>query len=132
VDDEMIIREFRAGRLGLDPASPFGLLLLHHVGARTGQPRTTPVGFVREGDRYLLWATNYGSSKHPSWYHNLKAHPEVTAELPTGSAELVAAELTGDERDAAWERILEHNPGVKDYPAMAGNRRIPILVLSPR
>ena len=131
IDDEMVIREFRAGRIG-GGDSPFGLLLLTTVGARTGQPRLTPLGCVREDGRILLWATNYGLTRHPGWYHNLKANPHVTVELPTGVQEVTAEEITDpDEYAAAWARITELNPAVRDYLATA-ERTIPIIALTAR
>jgi deazaflavin-dependent oxidoreductase (nitroreductase family) len=131
IDDEMVIREFRAGRIG-GGDSPFGLLLLNTVGARTGEPRMNPLGCVRDGGRILLWATNYGLTKHPGWYYNLKANPQVTAELPDGLHELTAEEITAPaEHAAAWARITEFNPAVLDYLATA-DRTIPIIALTPR
>ncbi|MEV6282811.1 nitroreductase family deazaflavin-dependent oxidoreductase [Kribbella sp. NPDC051770] len=131
IDDEMVIREFRAGRIG-GGDSPFGLLLLHTVGARSGEPRMNPVGCIKEHGKILLWASNYGLTKHPAWYHNLKANPKVKVELPTGEAEMLAEEITDPaEYTAAWARVLELNPGVSGYPATAGDRQIPLIYLTP-
>src|SRR5438067_1506317 len=76
--NRQLIEEFRADR------SKFGgrpLLLLTTTGAKSGQRRTTPMMYVRDGDHLMVIASNVGAPTHPAWYHNLMAHPDVTVEV---------------------------------------------------
>src|SRR5579883_1415658 len=82
--NRQLIEEFRAhrGELG-GPFKDRPLLLLTTTGAKSGQPYTTPMMYIRDGDRLLVIASNIGAPKHPDWYYNLVAHPEVTVEVGT-------------------------------------------------
>ena len=78
-----IIKEFRAnhGRVG-GPWAGITLILIHHIGGRSGIERVTPVAYhPQPGGRFAIWAANGGSPTHPNWYHNLKSHPEITTEV---------------------------------------------------
>jgi deazaflavin-dependent oxidoreductase (nitroreductase family) len=88
---------------------PFGvpLLLLTTTGARSGQPRTTPLVYLLEGDRLLLAASNFGQARHPAWSANLLAHPEATVVIGGRSFAVRARLLDAAERQAAWERFEE-------------------------
>src|SRR5438876_2946951 len=80
-----IIEEFRAngGRVG-GPWAGATLILIHHLGAKSGTERVTPVGYFPQGEgRYAIVASNGGSPAHPAWYHNLKAHSKITVEVGT-------------------------------------------------
>ena len=94
-----IIEEFRAneGRVG-GPFEGGTLLLLHHVGARTGTPRVNPLMYRRDGDRYVVFASKAGAPTSPDWYHNLKAHPNTTIEVGTDTIDVAA--VGGDRRGA--------------------------------
>ena len=76
-----IIEEFRGnqGRVG-GPFEGATLLLLHHVGARSGKDRINPLVYNRDGDRYVVFASKAGAPTNPDWYHNLKANPNITIE----------------------------------------------------
>lgn len=102
------------------------MLLLTTVGARTGRPRTAPMMFVREGDRVVVYASNVGSRRHPAWYLNLVAHPEVTVELGGERFEAVARVTEGDERDRLWQ--LFPFPDHQDRTP----RQIPVVSLERR
>src|SRR5689334_18048417 len=93
------IEEYRANRG--NPDSPFKnrpLLLLTTTGAKSGQQRTTPMMYVRDGDRLLVIASNAGAPKHPDWYRNLLANPQVTVELGNETFEATATPLEGPAR----------------------------------
>src|SRR5947209_18864348 len=94
-----LIEEFRANgrRLG-DRA----LLVLTTTGARTGQPRETPMMYVRDGDRLFVIASNAGAPKHPDWYRNVLAHPEVTVEVDGSAYPALATPLAGAEYSRRW------------------------------
>ena len=92
-----IIEEFRAnkGKVG-GPFEGAPLLLLHTVGARTGQERVNPMMYMPVDGGYAVFASKGGAPTNPDWYHNLLAHPKVTAEIGTGTVELIARVAEGD------------------------------------
>ena len=126
-----IIEEFRAneGRVG-GPFEGGTLLLLHHVGARTGTPRINPLMYSRDGDRYVIFASKAGAPTNPDWYHNLKANPEASIEVGTDTIEVVASEATGDERDRLYNAQAELRPQFAEYQANT-DRVIPVVLLTP-
>jgi deazaflavin-dependent oxidoreductase (nitroreductase family) len=126
-----IIEEFRAndGRVG-GMFEGTTLLLLHHVGARTGTNRINPLAYDRDGDRYVIFASKAGAPTNPDWYHNLKAHPDVSVEVGTDTIGVVATEATGDERDRLFRHQAERSPSFAEYEAKT-DRVIPVIVLTP-
>jgi len=126
-----IIEEFRAneGRVG-GMFEGSTLLLLHHVGARTGTDRVNPLVYDRDGDRYVIFASKAGAPTNPDWYHNLKAHPNVSIEVGTDSIGVVAAEAAGEERERLFRRQAEQSPNFAEYQAKT-DRPIPVMVLTP-
>src|SRR5262245_44269950 len=97
--NQRVIEEFRAngGKVG-GPWEGAHLLLLTATGARSGQRRTYPLAYLPDSDRLVIFATKGGSPTNPAWYHNLRAHPEVTVEAGTETFEATAVEVTGEER----------------------------------
>ena len=126
-----IIEEFRAnqGKVG-GPFAGAALLLLHTVGARTGQPRVNPVMYQPVGGSYAVFASKGGAPTHPDWYHNLLAHPQVSAEIGTQTVPLVARVAEGAERDRIWATQKRDHPGFADYETKT-TRQIPVIVLDP-
>jgi deazaflavin-dependent oxidoreductase (nitroreductase family) len=128
-----IIEEFRAND-GTVTTMGFGrsLVLVHNLGARSGDERINPVMNILEEDgSRLIAASAAGADKHPAWYHNLLAHPDVTIETPEGTEEVHVTDLQGAERDAAWERFKQTSDGFRAYEAKT-SRVIPVLRLTPR
>jgi len=105
------------------------LVLLTTVGRRTGQHRTSPMMFHRDGDRILVIASNMGASRHPEWYLNLVEQPRVTVELDTESYDAVASPLTGAERDRVWAELKAAYPFFADHEK-ATERTIPVVALT--
>jgi deazaflavin-dependent oxidoreductase (nitroreductase family) len=126
-----IIDEFHAneGRVG-GMFEGTTLLLLHHVGARTGANRVNPLAYDRDGDRYVIFASKAGAPTNPDWYHNLKAHPNVEIEVGSDTIDVVAAEAVGEERDRLYRRQAERSPGFAEYEAKT-DRVIPVMLLTP-
>ena len=126
-----IIEEFRAnqGRVG-GMFERSTLLLLHHVGARSGQDRVNPLAYNRDGDRYVVFASKAGAPTNPDWYHNLKANPNVTIEVGTDTIAVAAEEARGEERDRLFGAQVERSPQFADYEKNT-NRVIPVMVLTP-
>ena len=131
--NQQIIDEFRANG-GTVTTMGFGrgLVLVHHLGARTGTERVSPVANIRDEDgSRLVAASKAGAPDNPAWYHNLLAHPDVTIETPEGEEQVHVTELTGAERDAAWERFKQMSDGFRSYEEKT-TRTIPVLRLTPR
>ncbi|TMF42543.1 MAG: nitroreductase family deazaflavin-dependent oxidoreductase [Chloroflexi bacterium] len=123
--NRQLIEEFRADR------SKFGgrpLLLLTTTGAKSGQRRTTPMMYVRDGDHLMVIASNVGAPTHPAWYHNLMAHPDVTVEVGNETFEATAIVTTGEERHRLWTRIVELHPFFSEHQAKT-TRQIPVIIL---
>jgi deazaflavin-dependent oxidoreductase (nitroreductase family) len=119
------------GRVGLFIGQPVGLL--ETVGAKSGEPRTTPLLYLEEGDRVVLVASKAGAARHPAWYHNLCAQPEVSFSGRGGGRRPYRARLAeGPERDRLWARVNDLYAGYDTYQGRAGTRRIPVVVLEPR
>lgn len=119
------------GRLATTSALP--LVLLRVRGRRSGELRTVPLVYYSDGDDVILVASSFGRAKHPAWYLNLLANPDV--ELTAGGvtapyrSEQVAE---GPERDRLFDLARANYAGYGDYERMAGDRRIPVLRLRPR
>jgi deazaflavin-dependent oxidoreductase (nitroreductase family) len=111
--------------LGMD------LLYLATVGAKTGQRRVSPVARFADGDgAWLVVASNGGSARQPAWYHNLKAHPDqVSIEMGGKSMPVQAQQLTGADRDAAWQRIVASQPRFAGYEKKT-SRVLPVIRLT--
>lgn len=104
------------------------LLLLTTTGAKSGQRRTTPTMYLRDGDRLLIFASKGGAPANPAWYHNLVAHPEVTVEVGPETYEATATVLNGDERDRLYARQAELYPQFGEYQTKT-TRKIPVVAL---
>lgn len=127
--NQQVIEEFRAnsGRVGGMFANA-RLLLLTTVGARSGAPHTIPLGYLPDGDRILVIGSAGGAPNHPAWYHNLVANPRVTVENGTFTYHAQATVLEGAERDRAFARAVEADPGWGDYQARVA-RVLPVVAL---
>jgi deazaflavin-dependent oxidoreductase (nitroreductase family) len=126
-----VIEEFRAngGKAGgMFEGMP--LLLLHNVGARSGREFVTPLVYLADGDRYVIFASKGGAPVNPGWYHNLKAEPDVSIEVGTDTIEVVAEEATGEERERLYSIQEAQQPQFAEY-ARKTDRQIPVVVLTP-
>jgi deazaflavin-dependent oxidoreductase (nitroreductase family) len=104
------------------------IIALTTTGARSGRPRTVPLVRVPDGERLILIASNWGQAKHPAWYYNVKANPQVTITRDGVTRPYVAREVVGEERAACWGRAVALYPGYRGYAERAG-REIPVVVL---
>jgi len=126
-----MIEEFRAneGRVSGSWAGTT-LILIHHIGARSGTERVTPLGCSRQGDgRFAIVASNGGSPAHPDWYYNLKANPRIKVEVGTQTLTVLAEELDGAARAGLWAKLVAEYPSVGEYQARA-TRQIPVFMLT--
>ena len=128
--DPFLLRVSR-GRISVAVGQP--ILLLTVKGAKSGKPRETPLVFATDGDDIVLVASRGGAPRHPAWYHNLKANPEVDVIAPGGrSGAYVAREAEDEERERLWEVATRVYSGYDTYQRRTGGRRIPVMVLSRR
>lgn len=109
--------------------SPVVLLTLR--GAKTGRLRYTPVMRVEHDGSYAVVASKGGSPQHPTWYHNIKAHPEFSLQDGTETKDYVAREVDGAERTEWWERAVVAFPSYAEYQTKT-DRQIPVFVLDPK
>ena len=107
------------------------MLLLDHVGAKSGVKRTTPLLYVRDGEDLVVVASKGGFPKHPAWYHNLMANPDTEVQVGSHAVPVHARVAKPEERDRLWALADKAYPGYKDYRARAG-REIPLVVFEPR
>jgi F420H(2)-dependent quinone reductase len=111
------------------PGAP-PMLLLDHVGARSGRRRTTPLAYVRDGDDFVIVASKGGHPRNPAWFHNLRAHPDTTIQVGTRRMAVHARVATPDERARLWPRVLETYGGYRGYQERT-EREIPLVILAP-
>ncbi len=128
-----VIAEFRANRGAVQAPypDPPPMLLLHTIGARSGREHVVPMRCLPDGDAFYVFASAHGSERHPDWYHNLLAHPEIDVEVGTDTIPVRATDLRGEERDAVFARQAARFPAFADY-AWRLDRTIPVLRLDPR
>ena len=127
-----VIEEFRAnqGRVG-GMFEQMPIVLLHHKGAKSGADRVNPVAYMKDGDRYVVFASKGGAPTHPGWFHNLMAHPETTIEVGAATLDVVASEAEGEERERLFDAQKQRVPQFGEYEQQT-TRRIPVVVLTPR
>ncbi len=129
--NDNVIAEFRAndGLVGGDlTATP--IILIHHIGARTRAERVTPLEYSSRADgRLVIAASNGGSPTHPTWYHNLKAHPTIKVELGTETFTARAEEVTGAAHAELWPKLIAASPTLEKFQAQT-TRRIPLFTLT--
>lgn len=100
-------------------------------GAKSGLERVTPLLYTLDGERVVVVASRGGDVKHPAWYRNVIANPDVRFSIDGVDRSYCARELAGEERERTWELAVRRYPGYAIYQRRAGARRIPVLVLDP-
>ena len=127
--NDKIIKEFRENGGNVASFGKQPLLLLHTVGAKSGEGRVNPLACLVDGDRLCVFASYAGRPENPAWYHNLKANPKVKVEVGTDTFDAIATEVTGAERDEIYARQAAFNPGFAEYEEKT-TRVIPVIVLT--
>jgi deazaflavin-dependent oxidoreductase (nitroreductase family) len=117
------------GRLSTGLGQP--IVLLHARGARSGLERTVPLLATKTGDTILLVASKAGAPRHPAWLHNVRAHPDVDVTFDGRRRPMRAEIADGADRDRLWEVVCDNYTGYATYQRRAGDRVIPVVVLSP-
>lgn len=106
------------------------MLLLNTTGRKSGQRRTTPLLYLRDGEDFVVIASNGGAPKHPAWYFNLKANPETTVELGDREVRVRAEEASSEEKARLWPKVVEMYSGYEGYRRKT-DREIPLIFLHP-
>ncbi len=123
------IYQMTGGRLG----SQLGrqtVLLLHTVGRKSGKPFTTPLTFFRDGENYLVVASNWGQEAHPNWFLNLMQQERTTIQVKDKTIQVRARQAEGQEYERLWQVVTSRNPQYLQYSKGIA-RRIPVVVLAP-
>ncbi|HWU19905.1 MAG TPA: nitroreductase family deazaflavin-dependent oxidoreductase [Nocardioides sp.] len=119
-------------RVGAGWRKPVPVLLLDHVGRRSGTTFTTPLLHLADGPNAVVVASQGGLPKNPQWFHNLQAHPDVTIDVPGERGKKVRARVAGpEERAALWPRLVDLYADFDSYQSWT-DREIPVVVLEPR
>jgi deazaflavin-dependent oxidoreductase (nitroreductase family) len=118
------------GKLSTGLGQP--VVLLHARGAKSGVERTTPLLATKQGERIVLIASKAGAVKHPAWFHNVRANPEVDLTLDGVRRPMRARVAEGDERERLFAMACDNYSGFATYQRRAGTRVIPVVVLEPR
>ena len=120
------------GRIGRRiPGVPAPILLLDHVGAKSGVKRTSPLSYIADDDDMVLIAAKGGYSKHPAWFHNLKANPDTIAQIRAERLPVHASVATPEERERLWPIAVGVYQGYESYQRRT-EREIPLVILEPR
>jgi F420H(2)-dependent quinone reductase len=107
------------------------VLLLHHVGRKSGEERVAPLLYLEDGEDLVIVGSMGGTPKHPAWFHNLRAAPDTEVELRGGRRAVRARVADAEERERLWPRLVEHYPGFATYQGRT-EREIPVVILAPR
>jgi len=108
------------------------MLLLDHVGAKSGTKRTSPLLYVKDGENVVVVASKGGFPKHPAWYHNLIANPDTTVQIGSEHRKVHARVAKPEERERLWALAVKAYHGYEDYQARSKGREIPLVILEPR
>ena len=106
------------------------LLLLTTVGRKTGQQRVTPVMYIRDGDNYVITASNSGADKHPSWFVNLQANPHTMIEVDGITRRVLAHRASPEDKGRLWAQLVQQAPFFEGYRRKT-RRDIPMVILQP-
>ncbi len=131
VRDQVELYESSGGTQGTtlrDTGLP--VVIVTNRGAKSGKIRKTPLMRVEHEGRYAVVASQGGAPTHPAWYHNLVAHPQVELQDGPVKQEMLAREVTGEEKAAWWQRAVDAFPPYADYQKKT-DRQIPVFVLEP-
>jgi F420H(2)-dependent quinone reductase len=119
------------GRIGhVVPGSP-PVLLLDHVGAKSGTRRTSPLGYISDGENLVVVASKGGYPRNPGWFHNLMAHPDTTVQVGPERRSVHARIADPQERARLWPKVVEVYSGYDGYQERT-DREIPLVILEPR
>jgi deazaflavin-dependent oxidoreductase (nitroreductase family) len=127
---DRVLLPLTRGRVSVSIGEQVGML--ETTGAKSGRRRRTPLLYVLDGNHVVLIASRGGDTKHPAWYFNARANPQVRFLGPRGlTGDYVAREAEGDERSRLWAEAVDYYDGFTTYQGRTDGRRIPVMVLEP-
>ncbi len=119
------------GMVGHRVPGAFSMLLLDHIGAKSGTIRTVPLVYFHDGEDVVVVASKGGFPKHPAWFHNLKAHPETIIQIGSERSAVRARVAAPEEHTRLWPKAVETYSGFAQYQERT-ERQIPLVILEPR
>jgi len=125
----VVVYRRSGGRLG-NSMKGAPVLLLDHVGRKSGRARTAPVLYMRDGEDLVIVASRGGSDAMPAWWLNLQANPATTVEIGTERRRVMAREASGEEKAELWPRLVDMYGDYEIYRRRT-EREIPVVILSP-
>jgi deazaflavin-dependent oxidoreductase (nitroreductase family) len=128
--DAFVLRLTR-GKYTVTQVVGLPVVQLATIGAKTGQVRIKPQVSLIDGEKIAVIGCNFGQKYNPSWYYNLKAHPECEVHFSGRTNKYIAREAEGDERAKYWQLAVSYYKGYDTYKIRAAHRKIPILILEP-
>ena len=130
-DVHTLLYRLSRGLVGHRMPGMAAMLLLDHVGAKSGKARTTPLVYIEDGDAFVIVASKGGHPKHPAWFHNLRANPETTIQVGSRRIPVTARVATDPERERLWPEVVRAYSGYEGYQRRT-DRKIPLVMLEPR
>jgi len=127
-----LVYKASGGRIGHSGPGLPTMLLLDHVGAKSGKRRTAPLLYISDGDDLVIVASKGGFPKHPAWFHNLKANPDVEVQVGSERRAVHARVAAKEERRRLWPLALKTYRGYAEYQSRSKGREIPLVILEPR
>jgi deazaflavin-dependent oxidoreductase (nitroreductase family) len=106
------------------------ILLLTTIGRKSGKQRVTPVMYIRDGNNYVVTASNSGEDKHPGWFVNLRTNPQITIEVDGITKSVMARQSSPQEKERLWAQLVEQAPFFDGYQKKT-RREIPMVILEP-
>ncbi len=119
------------GRVGRKFFKGAPVCLVDHIGRKSGQARTTPLIYIRDGDAVVVVASKGGAPSHPAWWLNLRANPDASVQIDAEKWAVHARQADDAERARLWPLMNEVWPDYDDYQAKT-DRRIPVVLLERR
>jgi deazaflavin-dependent oxidoreductase (nitroreductase family) len=127
--NDPVVDEFRANEGTVNGFNGADVLLLTTTGAKSGQPRLTPLAYFMIEGRLIIVGSKGGFDRHPDWVHNLRANPRAHVEVGTKDYDVIVRELPSVERDETYPKVVALQPGFGDYQAKT-SRVIPLFELT--
>jgi deazaflavin-dependent oxidoreductase (nitroreductase family) len=128
--NQKVIEEFRANGGKVESFGNAPILILHTIGAKSGEERESPLLYRERGDGLVIFASFAGAPVNPAWYHNLVANPDATVEIGSETRRVRGRVAEGEERERLWDWNKQDYPGFGDYEAKT-DRTIPVVILEP-
>jgi len=106
------------------------VLLLTATGRKSKQQHTTPLGYIKDGDNYVITASNGGAARHPGWYFNLKSDPHAVIEVGKDRINVTAEQADPEQKKRLWAQLISTDPAYDRYTKTT-TRDIPMMILHP-